>query len=162
LGLSTFQDGDTDDWDTMIDTNVKGLLYISRLVAQGMIKEGSGHIVNIGSVAGREVYPKGNVYCATKHAVDALTQSMRIDLLPHGIRVSQVAPGAVNTEFSVVRYKGDKAAADAVYNGFQPLVAEDIAGVVGYITSLPPNININDILVMPVSQASVTQIHREH
>lgn len=161
LGLSTFQEGEISDWEAMIDTNVKGLLFISRLVAPMMIARKSGHIVNIGSIAGKEVYPKGNVYCATKHAVDALSRGMRIDLLPHGIKVSQIAPGAVNTEFSLVRYKGDQQAADLVYQGFQPLVGADIADVVFFVTSLPPHVSINDLLITPTAQAAAGIIKKE-
>jgi NADP-dependent 3-hydroxy acid dehydrogenase YdfG len=126
-----------------------------------MISRQRGHIVNIGSIAGREVYPKGNVYCATKYAVDALSQAMRIDLLPHGLKVSQIAPGAVNTEFSLVRYKGDKEAAGKVYEGFTPLVAEDVAEAVYFTTSLPSRVNINDMLIMPFAQASAAIIQKK-
>jgi 3-hydroxy acid dehydrogenase / malonic semialdehyde reductase len=160
-GIEPLQDGITDNWDRMIDTNVKGLLYITRAIVPLMITQGSGHIINIGSVAGREVYPNGNVYCATKYAVDALTKGMRMDFLKYGIKVTQVAPGAVETEFSEVRFAGDKALAANVYKGFAPLHAEDIAGVIWYVVSLPPHVNINDILVMSLAQASTTQIFRE-
>jgi 3-hydroxy acid dehydrogenase / malonic semialdehyde reductase len=161
LGLSTIDDGNTDDWNTMIDTNVKGLLYISKAVMPLMIKRKHGHIINIGSIAGREVYPKGNVYCATKHAVDAISQSMRIDLLEHNIRVTQVSPGAVETEFSVVRYKGDAQKANDVYNGFTPLSPDDVAHVVYYCASLPQHVNINDVLVMPTNQACAGIINKK-
>jgi len=160
LGLSTIDQGNTDDWNTMIDTNVKGLLYISKAVMPLMIKRKHGHIINIGSIAGREVYPKGNVYCATKHAVDAISQSMRIDLLEHNIRVTQVSPGAVETEFSVVRYKGDAHKANDVYKGFTPLSPDDVADVVYYCASLPPHVNINDVLVMPTNQACAGIINK--
>jgi 3-hydroxy acid dehydrogenase / malonic semialdehyde reductase len=126
-----------------------------------MIARKKGHIVNIGSVAGREVYPKGNVYCATKHAVDAISRAMRIDLLPHGIKVSQIAPGAVNTEFSLVRFKGDQQAANNVYQGFQPLMGADVADVVYFVTSLPSHVTINDLLIMPTAQAAAGIIKRE-
>ena len=159
-GLNTFQDGSIDDWETMIDTNVKGLLYISKFVSLRMIQNGKGHIINIGSIAGKEVYPNGNVYCATKHAVDALTKAMRIDMVKHGIKVTQIAPGAVETEFSMVRLKGDAEKAAGVYNGFEPLHPEDIADVVYYVTTLPSHANINDLLIMPTAQANATTIFR--
>jgi 3-hydroxy acid dehydrogenase / malonic semialdehyde reductase len=161
LGLSKIQDGDTDDWDTMIDTNVKGLLYITRLVTPGMVSRKKGHIINIGSIAGKEVYPNGNIYCATKHAVDALTKAMRIDLVEAGIRVTQIAPGAAETEFSQVRFKGDADRAKQVYNGFTPLFAEDIAEITGFILSLPPHVNINDLTVMPTAQPNAGIIYRK-
>ena len=160
-GLDPVQDGNIDNWERMIDTNVKGLLYLTRAIAPLMIARASGHIINIGSIAGREVYPNGNVYCATKYAVDALTQGMRMDFLNYGIKVTQVAPGAAETEFSEVRFDGDKTRAANVYTGFTPLRAEDIADVIWYVSSLPPHVNINDILVMPTAQASATQIYRE-
>lgn len=159
-GMDNIQNGSMDDWDQMIDTNIKGLLYVTRNVAPMMVENKSGHIINIGSIAGKEVYPKGNVYCASKHAVDALTKGMRIDLLESGIKVTQIAPGAVETEFSMVRFKGDQETADNVYKGFEPLHAEDIAGVVFYVTSLPPHVNINDLLIMPTAQASATNLIR--
>jgi len=154
VGLNPIQSGVLEDWERMIDTNIKGLLYITRVVAPMMIERGKGHIINIGSIAGRETYPNGNVYCATKYAVDSLSKGMRMDLLPHGIKVSQIAPGAVETEFSVVRFKGDQERADGVYKGYQPLSPEDIAGAVYYVATLPPHININDLLIMPTAQAS--------
>jgi 3-hydroxy acid dehydrogenase / malonic semialdehyde reductase len=160
-GLDPIDKGDYDDWDTMIDTNVKGLLYVSKVVANWMISNGHGHIINIGSIAGKEVYPNGNVYCASKHAVDALSQGMRIDLLPHGIKVSAVHPGAVETEFSVVRFKGDEKRAKKVYDGFKPLVAQDITDTIWYIVSRPAHVNINDIVVMPTAQANATTIFRK-
>ncbi len=153
-GLSPIQEGDYDDWEKMIDTNVKGLLYMTRTVAPMMIANGKGHIVNVGSIAGKETYPNGNVYCATKYAVDSLTKGMRIDLLTHGIKVTQVAPGAADTEFSVVRFHGDKQRADNVYKGFQPLKPEDVASVIYYVTTLPDHVNINDLVIMPTAQAS--------
>jgi NADP-dependent 3-hydroxy acid dehydrogenase YdfG len=160
-GLDPIQEGSTDDWDQMIDTNIKGLLYMTRMVAPGMIERQKGHIVNIGSIAGKEVYPKGAVYCATKHAVEALTRGMRQDLVPYGIKVSSVCPGAVETEFSLVRFKGDEERADKVYEGFTPLQAEDIASVVHYIISRPAHVNIQDVLIMPTAQASATIINRQ-
>lgn len=160
-GLSTIQEGDIDNWEVMIDTNVKGLLYISRKVMPLMVKRQRGHIVNIGSIAGREVYPNGNVYCATKHAVDALTQAMRIDMLPHGIRVTQIAPGMVETEFSLVRFKGDKEKAEKVYEGLTPLYANDIAEAVVFAVTRPAHVNISDMLIMPTAQATATINMRE-
>ncbi len=160
LGLEPLQEGNPVQWDRMIDTNVKGLLNVSHAVMPMMIKQGRGHIINIGSIAGREVYPKGNVYCATKAAVDSITRAMRIDLLPYGIRVTQIAPGAVETEFSLVRFGGDEQRADSVYAGFEPLHPDEVADVVLYAASLPPHININDLLLMPTAQAAATQIHR--
>jgi NADP-dependent 3-hydroxy acid dehydrogenase YdfG len=153
-GSDPLQYGNLDDWDTMIDTNVKGLLYVTKNIFPLLLQSECPHIVNIGSIAGKEVYAKGNVYCATKFAVDALTRAMRIDMLSHGIKVSQVAPGAAETEFSQVRFKGDKEAAANVYKGFKPLEAEDISNAVLWITSLPAHVNINDIVIMPTAQAS--------
>lgn len=161
LGLNPFQDGNTDDWDTMIDTNIKGLLYMGKAVSRLMIANQTGHIINIGSIAGREVYPNGNVYSATKHAVDAISKGMRLDLLKHGIRVTQVAPGAVETEFSLVRFKGDEERASKVYDRYTPLKPEDIANVAYYTTTVPPHVNINDVLVMPTNQANATTFHKE-
>lgn len=160
-GLSDIQDGSIDDWETMIDTNVKGILYITRQVAPLMIKRKKGHIFNISSIAGKEVYPKGNVYCATKHAVDALTKGMRIDMLEHGIKVTAIAPGMVDTEFSTVRFKGDKTKADTVYDGLTPLYAEDIADAIVFAATRPAHVNINDMLIMPTAQASATNVIRE-
>lgn len=160
VGLEAVQEGDIDDWETMIDTNIKGLLYISRAIAPIMVKRGKGHIVNIGSIAGKEVYPNGVVYSATKHAVDALSKGLRMDLLKHGIRVSQVAPGAVETEFSVVRFKGDESRAGEVYKGYKPLSGDDVADTVFYITNLPPHVNINDLVIMPTAQAAALVWHK--
>jgi NADP-dependent 3-hydroxy acid dehydrogenase YdfG len=160
LGLDTIQDGNPEDWDRMIDTNVKGLLNVSHVIMPLMIRQGRGHIINIGSIAGREVYQKGNVYCATKAAVDSISKAMRIDLLPHGIKVTQIAPGAVETEFSIVRFSGDEDRAKSVYKGFEPLHPDDIAEVVHYAASMPPHVNINDLLLMPTAQAAATQIQR--
>lgn len=153
-GLESIQDGSFSDWETMIDTNIKGLLYVSKIVSNWMIKHKKGHIINLGSIAGKEVYANGNVYCATKHAVDALNKAMRIDLGPHHIKVSAIHPGAVETEFSEVRFHGDKEKAKKVYEGYQPLVAKDIAETIFFITSRPAHVNINDLLIMPVAQAS--------
>jgi len=159
-GLDPVNLASTDDWDTMIDTNIKGLLYISRKIIPRMIEQGSGHIFNIGSIAGREVYPKGSVYSATKHAVDALTKGMRIDLLPYGIKVTQISPGAVETEFSNVRFKGDMERAKMVYKGYEPLQGEDIAEIIHFISTLPARVNVNDILVMPQAQANATTFYK--
>jgi 3-hydroxy acid dehydrogenase/malonic semialdehyde reductase len=161
LGLEPFQDGSFDDWDTMIDTNVKGLLYVGKVVANWMIANGFGHIINLGSIAGKEVYANGNVYCATKHAVDALNKGMRIDLLPYGIKVTAVNPGAVETEFSEVRFKGDTARAKKVYEGFEPLIADDVAETIWFCASRPAHVNINDILVMPTAQSGGSNIYRK-
>lgn len=161
LGLDPIHEGNLDDWETMIDTNIKGLLYMTRQIVPGMVERGKGHIINIGSIAGKDVYLKGNVYCATKHAVDAITQSMRMDLLPHGIKVTQVAPGAVKTEFSKVRFHGDEERAEHIYDGFKPLKALDVAEVIWFAASRPDHVNINDILVMPAAQANASQIFRK-
>jgi NADP-dependent 3-hydroxy acid dehydrogenase YdfG len=157
-GLDPIQNGSFDDWDTMIDTNVKGLLYVSKVVSNWMIKNGSGHIINLGSIAGKEVYANGNVYCASKFAVDALTKGMRIDLVQHGIKVTAVQPGAVETEFSEVRFKGDKERAGKTYEGWEPLQAEDIAETIWFVVSRPKHVNINDIVIMPTAQANATTI----
>jgi NADP-dependent 3-hydroxy acid dehydrogenase YdfG len=145
----------------MIDTNVKGLLYMTRNIAPMMVKNGKGHIVNIGSIAGKEVYANGNVYCATKHAVDALTKATRIDLVAHGIRVSQIAPGMAETEFSIVRFKGDDEKAKNVYKGLQPLSAIDIAETIWWVVNRPAHVNINDIVIMPTAQANSTTAIRK-
>lgn len=159
-GLSSFQDGKLEHWEQMIDTNVKGLLYVSKHVSKILIENKNGHIINIGSIAGKEVYPNGNVYCATKHAVDALNKSMRIDLLPHGIRVSAVNPGMVETEFSVVRFDGDEARAKKVYENIVPLKPEDIAETIYWIASRPAHVNINDVIIMATVQANTTTMLR--
>jgi NADP-dependent 3-hydroxy acid dehydrogenase YdfG len=155
-GLDPIDKGDTDDWDTMIDTNVKGLLYVTKIVSNWMIPQKRGHIINIGSIAGKEVYPNGNVYCASKHAVDALNKGMRIDLLPYNIKVTAINPGMVETEFSLVRFKGDEERAKDVYKGFEPLLAQDIADAIWFVVSRPAHVNINDMLIMPTAQASAT------
>jgi len=160
-GLDPIQDGSYEDWETMIDTNVKGLLYVTKVVSNWMISNGFGHIVNLGSIAGKEVYPNGNVYCASKHAVDALNKGMRIDLLPYGIKVTAVHPGAVETEFSEVRFKGDKTRAKKVYDGFEPLVAKDIAETIWFVVSRPPHVNINELTIMPTAQANAMNIYRK-
>lgn len=159
-GLDPIDKGNTDDWDTMIDTNVKGLLYVTKIVSNWMIPNQSGHIINIGSIAGQEVYPNGNVYCASKHAVDALSKAMRIDLLQHSIKVTAINPGMVETEFSVVRFKGDEDRAKKVYEGLEPLIADDIADAIWYAVSRPKHVNINDMLIMPTAQATATLINR--
>jgi NADP-dependent 3-hydroxy acid dehydrogenase YdfG len=160
-GLDSVQNGDLDDWDTMIDTNVKGLLYVTRVVSNWMLDNGAGHIINLGSIAGKEVYPNGNVYCASKHAVDALNKGMRIDLLSHGIKVTAIHPGAVETEFSEVRFKGDKRRAKKVYEGFEPLAALDIAETIWFVVSRPAHVNINELTIMPTAQATATNIFRK-
>lgn len=159
-GFDHIQDGDFDDWDKMIDTNVKGLLNVSKPVMGQMINSGKGHIINIGSTAGKEVYEKGNIYCASKHAVDAISKGMRIDLLKHGIKVTQIAPGAAETEFSSVRFHGDETKAKQVYNGYQPMSAQDIADITWYCVNLPQHLCINDLVVTSVSQANSFYIHR--
>ncbi|MGZ3873845.1 MAG: SDR family NAD(P)-dependent oxidoreductase [Mucilaginibacter sp.] len=159
-GLDPLQKGDPDDWDTMIDTNVKGLLYVSRIVSNWMIDNKEGHIINIGSIAGKEVYPNGNVYCASKHAVDAIDKGMRLDLLPYGIRVTAIHPGAVETEFSEVRFKGDKERAKKVYDGFDALSADDVAETIWFAVSRPKHVNINELIVMPTAQANAVTIFR--
>lgn len=153
-GLEHIDQGNTDDWDAMIDTNVKGVLYITRVVSQTMIRQQSGHIINIGSIAGIQAYENGAAYCASKHAMHALSQGMRLDFLSHGIKVSEVRPGMVEAEFSQVRFHGDNQRAANVYKGVQPLSADDIAGVIEWIVTLPAHVNINDIEVMPTAQAS--------
>lgn len=160
-GLDPINAGDTDDWDVMIDTNVKGLLYVTKIVSNWMIKYRSGHIINIGSIAGKETYINGNVYCATKYAVDSLNQAMRIDLLPHRIKVTGIHPGAVETEFSEVRFKGDKERAKKVYDGFEPLHAQDIAETIWFAVSRPAHVNINDMIVLAAAQANTTHLLRE-
>jgi 3-hydroxy acid dehydrogenase/malonic semialdehyde reductase len=157
-GLEPINEGNTNDWDTMIDTNVKGLLYVTKVVSNWMIQQQSGHIINIGSIAGKEVYPNGNVYSATKHAVDALNKGMRMDLLPHRIKVTAINPGMVETEFSIVRFKGDEERAKNVYKGFEPLLAQDIADAIWFVVSRPAHVNINDMLIMPTAQATATMI----
>jgi 3-hydroxy acid dehydrogenase / malonic semialdehyde reductase len=161
VGMSTLQDGETDDWERMIDTNIKGLLYITRKVAPLMAARNSGHIINISSIAGKEVYPMGNVYCASKHAVQSLTKSLRIELLKNNIKVSSVAPGAVNTEFSRVRFKGDQQRADQVYEGIIPLSAEDISEVILFIINRPAHVNIDDVLITPTDQAYSRDFNRK-
>jgi NADP-dependent 3-hydroxy acid dehydrogenase YdfG len=159
-GLASIQDGKLNHWEQMIDTNIKGLLYVSKQIAAIMIQNKKGHIINVGSIAGKEVYANGNVYCATKHAVDALNKGMRIDLLPHGIKVSSVNPGMVETEFSVVRFDGDEERAKKVYENIVPLKPEDIAETIYWMASRPAHVNINDIIIMPTIQANATTVLR--
>ena len=159
-GFSHIDNGDTEEWDMMIDTNVKGLLYVTRAIAPLMVIRNSGHIFNISSIAGKEVYENGNVYCASKYAVDALSKAMRIDLLKNSIKVTNIAPGMAETEFSLVRFKGDKDKADAVYKGVDALKAEDIAEVIFFCANLPVHVCINDLVITPTQQAGVNQVFR--
>ena len=160
-GMSHIHEGSVDDWEQMIDTNIKGLLYITRNISPGMVKRQKGHIINIGSIAGKEAYEKGNVYNATKFAVDGLTQGMRIDLVDHGIKVTSIDPGAVETEFSLVRFNWDSEKADQVYDGFTPLYAEDIAEAILFAVTRPPHVNIDDMLIMPTAQGRSRKINRK-
>ena len=159
-GLATIQEGQPEDWDLMIDTNLKGVLNMSRCILPGMIEKRSGHIINLGSIAGKKAYLKGNVYCATKAAVDALSEGMRIDLLPHGIKVTLINPGAAETEFSLVRLKGDQTAAKKVYEGYDPLQAKDIAEVVYFAATRPEHVVLNDIVMTPRAQANPFYLER--
>ncbi len=161
VGLSALQEGDPDDWERMIDTNVKGLLYVTRAFLPHMIERGRGHVVNLGSVAGHQVYPKGNVYTATKHAVRALTHALALDLAGTPIRVSSIDPGLVETEFSIVRFKGDRERAASVYRGLQPLTGDDVADAVLYAVNAPPHVNVLELLLLPTAQRSATVVHRE-
>ncbi len=160
-GLAPINSADVDDWETMIDTNVKGLLYISRTVSSWMIERKSGHIINISTIPGKESYPNGTVYCGTKHAVSAISKAMRIELLPYGIKVSTIAPGAVETEFSLVRFRGDEQKAAQVYQGFTPLSGKDIAETILFILNRPAHVNIDDLLIMPTAQASARDFLRK-
>ncbi|WP_228236483.1 SDR family oxidoreductase [Allomuricauda sp. M10] len=159
-GLDPIDKGNPDDWEAMLDINVKGLLYVSKAVLPQMVERKSGHVINIGSTAGKEVYPNGNVYCASKHAVDAINQGMRMDLNAYGIRVGAVNPGLVETEFSDVRFKGDKERASNVYKGFQPLKPQDIADIIHFVVTRPYHVNIADLIVMPTAQASSTIVKK--
>ena len=159
-GLDTIQDGSLDDWDNMFDSNVKGLLYVSRVLMPKMIEKQNGHIINIGSLAGREVYEKGNIYCATKHAVNAISKAMRIDLNKTGIKVSEINPGLVETDFSNVRFKGDIDRAEKVYQGYKALEAKDIADIIEFVINRPSHVNIADILVLPQAQATSSIINK--
>lgn len=160
-GLAPIQDGAVEDWDAMLDINVKGLLYVSHAVIPFMQQQGRGHIINIGSIAGKEVYANGNVYCASKFAVDALSKAMRIDLIQTGIKVSEVNPGLVETEFSEVRFKGDKERAATVYQGYQALQAEDIADLIAFIVSRPAHVNLAEVMILPAAQASATVVNKQ-
>lgn len=160
LGRDSFENANLDDWDTMIDTNIKGMMYVTKAVLPYMTARKKGHIINMGSVAGKLVYKEGNGYCASKHAVDALSKAMRIDLLPHRIKVTAIHPGAAETEFSMVRFKGDETKAKQVYDGFIPLYANDVADIAFYCASLPENVCINDLTVSSVSQADGIYIHK--
>ncbi|QCR23300.1 SDR family NAD(P)-dependent oxidoreductase [Pontibacter sp. SGAir0037] len=160
-GLSPIQEGSLEDWDAMLDINVKGLLYVSLAVMPLMVARKKGHIINIGSIAGKEVYANGNVYCASKHAVDAISKAMRIDMVHEGIKVSEVNPGLVETEFSEVRFKGDKERAAGVYKGLEPLRAEDIADVIAFIVSRPAHVNLAEVLILPTAQASATVLDKK-
>lgn len=161
VGTSTIDKGELDDWNLMIDTNVKGLLHISKTIIPLLIKQKKGHIINLSSIAGKEVYLNGNVYCASKHAADALSKAMRIDLLPHNIKVTNIAPGMVETEFSVVRYKGDQQQADDVYQNMKPLLAKDIAEVILFAVQRPVHVTLNDIVIMPTAQANTSHLKRD-
>ncbi len=161
VGLEHIQDGNTDDWDRMIDTNVKGLLYMTRAVSPLMVEQGHGHIVNIGSTAGKDVYENGNVYCGTKFAVDAISKATRIDLLKHNIKVTQICPGLAETEFSIVRFKGDTEKAKTPYKGIDAMTAEDIASIILYVISLPPHLCINDLVVSPTAQANAIYTYKK-
>lgn len=160
-GLDSIQEGNVEDWDAMIDINVKGLLYVSKAIIPHMVSRKGGHIINIGSIAGKEVYPKGNVYCASKHAVDAISTGMRIDLNEYGVKVTQINPGLVETEFSLVRFKGDERRSEKVYEGYQPLKAEDVAEVILFTISRPAHVNIADLILLPTEQASSTVLNKK-
>lgn len=159
-GLDVFHEGSLSDWDEMLDTNVKGLLYVSRAVLPAMVARGEGHVIQIGSIAGREVYPKGHVYCASKHAVDAITKGMRIDLCGTGVRVSTVDPGLVDTEFARVRFHGDEERAEGVYEGMTPLTGDDVAETVLWVANRPAHVNVAEVLLLPADQASAGHVHR--
>lgn len=160
-GLAPVNSADVDDWEAMIDTNIKGLLYITRIVSPWMVERETGHIISISSIAGKESYPNGSVYCGTKHAVAAISRAMRIELMPHGIKVTTIAPGAVDTEFSLVRFRGDQEKAAAVYNGFTPLSGKDVAETILFVLNRPPHVNIDDLLIMPTAQASARDFNRK-
>jgi 3-hydroxy acid dehydrogenase / malonic semialdehyde reductase len=161
VGRSSIENALTDDWERMIDTNIKGLLYVSKAIIPFLKLHQSSQIINISSIAGKEVYPGGNVYCATKHAVDALSKAMRMDLVSHGIKVTNIAPGAAETEFSLVRFKGDQEAAKSIYKGFDALQANDIAEAIWFVTSRPVHVTINDLTIMPTAQASASILHKK-
>jgi 3-hydroxy acid dehydrogenase/malonic semialdehyde reductase len=159
-GRDAFQDGSMDDWELMIDTNLKGLMYVSKWVVKGMMEQKSGHIINISSLAGQEVYPQGNLYCATKHAVTALSKGMRMDLLPYHIKVTNISPGLAETEFSIVRFKGDTEKASKVYEGYQPLQPEDIADVIFFAASRPAHVNLEEITILPTAQSDSRTVNK--
>ncbi|HNP18235.1 MAG TPA: SDR family NAD(P)-dependent oxidoreductase [Fulvivirga sp.] len=160
-GLGPIHEGNLDDWDAMIDINVKGLLYLSKYITPQMVERNTGHIVNIGSIAGKEVYPNGNVYCASKHAVDAISNGMRMDLNPYGIKVTAINPGLVETEFSKVRFKGDEVRANSVYQNYKPLQAQDIAETILFVITRPAHVNVSDMVVFPTAQASSTIVYKK-
>lgn len=160
-GLAPVNSADVQDWEEMIDTNVKGLLYVTRIVSPWMVERQSGHIISISSIAGKESYPNGSVYCGTKHAVSAISKAMRIELMPHGIKVTTISPGAVETEFSLVRFHGDQEKAGNVYNGFTPLSGKDIAEAILFVLNRPAHVNIDDLLIMPTNQASARDFNRK-
>ncbi len=160
-GMAPIHEGNVDDWNAMIDINVKGLLYVSKAILPDMVKRKQGHVINIGSIAGKEAYPNGNVYCASKHAVDAINNGMRMDLYQHGIKVSQVNPGLVETEFSKVRFKGDVEKSKSVYEGLEPLTANDIAELIEFILSRPARVNISDTIIFPAAQAAAVMVDRK-
>jgi 3-hydroxy acid dehydrogenase / malonic semialdehyde reductase len=161
LGRDLFEEASLEDWDTMIDTNLKGLLYVTKAVLPYMTPQKRGHIINIGSIAGKEVYERGNVYCASKHGVDAISKAMRIDLLKHHIKVTAIHPGAADTEFSIVRFKGNEEAAKKMYEGYQPLSAEDVAGAVYYTATLPPHVCVNDLVITCTQQANSHHLNKD-
>mgnify|MGYP003294247380 FL=1 len=161
VGLGPIQEGVIEDWERMIDTNIKGLLYVSRKVLPWLVERKKGHVFNIASIAGKETYLNGNVYCATKTAVDSLSRAMRMDMVPYGIKVTNVAPGAVETEFSIVRFKGDQQRADNVYKGYEPLTGKDIADTIYYVATMPEHVCINDLIITPKAQASASIFHKE-
>lgn len=161
VGLGPIQEGVIDDWERMIDTNIKGLLYVSRKVLPWLVERKQGHVFNMASIAGKETYLNGNVYCATKTAVDSLSRAMRMDMVPYGIKVTNVAPGAVETEFSIVRFKGDQQRADNVYKGYEPLTGKDIADTIYYVATMPDHVCINDLIITPKAQASASIFHKE-
>jgi NADP-dependent 3-hydroxy acid dehydrogenase YdfG len=160
-GRDSLENGLISDWDQMIDTNIKGLLYVSKAIIPLLKKNNQGHVFNISSIAGKEVYANGNVYCATKHAVDSLSKAMRIELVEHGVKVTNIAPGAAETEFSLVRFKGDESIADSIYDGYDALQAEDIAHVIYFAATQPKHVTLNDIVIMPTAQASATILHKQ-
>lgn len=160
-GRDAFQDGNIDDWETMIDTNLKGLMYVTKQLVTGMMERKSGHIINVSSLAGQEVYPQGNLYCATKHAVTALSKALRMDLLPYGIKVTNISPGLAETEFSIVRFKGDVDKAKNIYSGYQPLSADDVADVIYFAASRPKHVNLEEITILPTAQSDSRTVFKQ-